>query len=288
MNFRLNIFTILILIVSISCKTRNTEIVDKKSKIDSLNTILKSLKIEKDCLLVKESELYSEIISIKPESPAGFSINFNSSTYGIGHILFAKNNRFKIENGKFQSLLKSNRPDKFKIYFVDLYGNWKMKNDTIILHATLAADRKFIKCTHSGAKFNEIIDTIIKLNWTDIFMNSISRKDKFLNAEESRILYDDIKISQVFNEDSLPGKYAFLSIKKITEADILNIPQEELRIMRNEIFARYGYQFKDTSLNNYFNNQEWYTKRYSDCNITDLLNEVERYNIELIKRYENK
>ena len=58
----------------------------------------------------------------------------------------------------------------------------------------------------------------------------------------------------------------------------------ELRIMRNEIFARYGYIFKSEDLRDYFTSKKWY-KPTSD-NVNGLLTEIDKKNIELIAEFE--
>jgi len=58
---------------------------------------------------------------------------------------------------------------------------------------------------------------------------------------------------------------------------------EELRILRNEIFARKGYVFKDASLNDHFSKQDWYTPN-EDAQIELTKSEKER--IVSIKRAE--
>ena len=64
---------------------------------------------------------------------------------------------------------------------------------------------------------------------------------------------------------------------------------ENLKIMRNEIFARHGYKFKTTDMANYFGTKDWYIPQYDD--VTSRLSEIERINIALIqeleKRYED-
>ena len=62
---------------------------------------------------------------------------------------------------------------------------------------------------------------------------------------------------------------------------------EELRIARNEIYARYGRMFKDQALQNYFNSKSWYTPsiRPEDFN-EHWLNEYEKANAKLIKSFE--
>jgi len=287
MIIRLSILSIIILTCGVFCKTGDSIKNNDNDSLDSLDLIINTLKQEKDSLVKIESDLYSKLTSYKPKSPAGFSINYKSAVYGVGNILFAENHRFKFDGGAFQSLLRYNISDDYKIYFVDLYGNWKLVNETLILHATLAAGKKFIKNDSWGACFNEIVDTTILLNWTEIVFNSMGRKDKPLSKDKSRILSDNIINTQVINEDSLSGDYSYISVRKITEKDIVNIPKEKFRIMRNEIFARYGYQFKDPSLDKYFITKVWYKKKYFDCDLTKYLNDIENYNIDFIKKHEN-
>jgi len=78
--------------------------------------------------------------------------------------------------------------------------------------------------------------------------------------------------------------YPDLSSVRLSNADLENRDPWELRIMRNEIFARHGYIFKLPELRDYFMRQSWYVPRSED--VTNSLSPVEKENIELIKRYE--
>ena len=60
---------------------------------------------------------------------------------------------------------------------------------------------------------------------------------------------------------------------------------ETLRLMRNDIYARHGYKFKDSSLSKIFAAQEWYTPVTSNASALKL-NEIERINIALIQNME--
>jgi len=80
------------------------------------------------------------------------------------------------------------------------------------------------------------------------------------------------------------GNYQKASEKLLTSSDIVNLNKYELKIMRNEIYARYGYIFKTADMRTYFQSQSWYSPRYDD--VTSFLTETEKRNIELIKRYE--
>lgn len=66
--------------------------------------------------------------------------------------------------------------------------------------------------------------------------------------------------------------------------DISGLSRSELRIVRNWIFARYGYAFKSPELQRYFRRKSWYTPMYSD--VSSHLTRIERQNVMFIKQYE--
>lgn len=71
----------------------------------------------------------------------------------------------------------------------------------------------------------------------------------------------------------------------LTENDVIGLSKNELRIMRNWIYARHGYSFRSQDLHIYFSKFEWYHPQYTEVPY-NLLSEIEQRNIELIKRYE--
>ncbi len=62
------------------------------------------------------------------------------------------------------------------------------------------------------------------------------------------------------------------------------VTKEAARLMRNEIFARYGYQFNDHKLKEYFEGKTWYMPN-SEFKFKDL-REKERLAVEIFKEYE--
>lgn len=82
------------------------------------------------------------------------------------------------------------------------------------------------------------------------------------------------------------GRYTFASERLLTEEDLAGLSPYELKIMRNEIFARHGYIFKTKDMAEYFNAQSWYTPLSSD--VADDLSEIEKANIMFIKSHELK
>lgn len=79
------------------------------------------------------------------------------------------------------------------------------------------------------------------------------------------------------------GRYPYASQRLLTDDDIKNMQQYDLRIMRNEIYARHGFVFQNTDMKNYFTSQSWYTPQYE--NVIDMLSTVEKNNIAFIIRY---
>lgn len=65
-------------------------------------------------------------------------------------------------------------------------------------------------------------------------------------------------------------------VQDLTKADIY--------ILRNSIFARHGYTFKDRKLREYFDQIDWYMPVYGD--VKNDLTEIEKKNIDLLLRYE--
>ena len=78
-----------------------------------------------------------------------------------------------------------------------------------------------------------------------------------------------------------------LSIRKLTYEDVAGKSKRELEIMRNMIFARYGYRFKRDDLANYLSKFSWYIPTTSDGAIVyNKMTAIEQYNIGFIKKYE--
>ena len=72
----------------------------------------------------------------------------------------------------------------------------------------------------------------------------------------------------------------------ITEVELRNKTSKELRLMRNEIFARYGYIFSSHDLINYFSKRSWYKPDSRD--VTEKLTEIDRINIQKLKSIEDQ
>lgn len=75
--------------------------------------------------------------------------------------------------------------------------------------------------------------------------------------------------------------------KYLSEADLANISKEELKIARNEIYARHGRKFQSQDLQEYFDSKAWYQGTIEPANFSEsLLNDFEKKNIKLIQKAE--
>lgn len=83
-----------------------------------------------------------------------------------------------------------------------------------------------------------------------------------------------------------PGDMEFFQNTPITEAMLGGLSLYELRLLRNEIYARRGRQFRTAWLQQYFSGQTWYEPR--EDNKEPELSATEKQNVETIVRYENR
>lgn len=80
------------------------------------------------------------------------------------------------------------------------------------------------------------------------------------------------------------GDYPMASQRELKPEDVENMMKEDLITMRNEIYARHGYCFKKKDMRGYFEQLDWYVP--DNVDVRDKLTEIEKKNIEIIKRYE--
>ncbi len=74
------------------------------------------------------------------------------------------------------------------------------------------------------------------------------------------------------------------SNKLLTEKEVENLKKGDLLIIRNTIYARHGYSFKNRPLRVFFDAQDWYIPVFAD--IKSDFTAIEKQNIELLLRYE--
>lgn len=80
------------------------------------------------------------------------------------------------------------------------------------------------------------------------------------------------------------GRYPKTSTELLTSEDVNNMYKDELRYMRNEIYARHGYSFKLREIRDMFEQQDWYMPISTD--VRKKLSAIEIKNEKLIKNFE--
>lgn len=115
--------------------------------------------------------------------------------------------------------------------------------------------------------------------------STISTVDKEGNA------YGDfVKKGSKASNSSASGEYIIpdSSDRKLTKSDLDGLSSDQLRLARNEIYARHGRMFNDSELQSYFDAMSWYvpTTAPEDFNDQQELSKIERANIKLISKYE--
>lgn len=128
---------------------------------------------------------------------------------------------------------------------------------------TLTYDHKYIDSNNEG-------QGLIAPMW----QYKIEKYDGAKSLDEVR------ESNQIFFPDA--------SWRQLQEIDLAGMSGEELRRARNEIVALHGRRFDDPELQQYFDSKSWYYGYIEpdDFNAAVELNDVERYNMDFIKRYE--
>lgn len=82
---------------------------------------------------------------------------------------------------------------------------------------------------------------------------------------------------------------SYTTVTKYTLQDLSILDSYGLKITRNEIFACHGRMFNDQELQEYFKRQQWYVPQIAANDFdTSCLNEVEKYNVNIISVYEEQ
>ena len=114
-------------------------------------------------------------------------------------------------------------------------------------------------------------------------MENLRLKEKQV-VEEQKVSSNNSNPQNYVDPQNLPGKFPQASLQILNHNDVNYLSARELKIMRNEIFARHGYIFKTDDMSTYFREQSWYVPRYN--NVNNMLTSIEKENIKLIQNYE--
>ena len=182
------------------------------------------------------------------------------------------------------------------LYSIDQYsiGTWSFESDTI----RILINRIMGKVPYGKELIppgNEGMETCVAWPYEDYYNYNYEYSNNYY------ITQDDLKSGSLYRLDSLSfasdfrkeklnflsdGDFLFASFELLDSVFLSKYSKKELRLIRNEIFARYGYVFKSEDLKTYFNAKDWYVPKRE--NVDDMLTEREKKNIILLKEVENK
>lgn len=208
------------------------------------------------------------------------SARLESSYYSqnVGDTSYRAN--FKTQSFKILSMdLKEPGDNKYDGIFSLLYtdtlllGNWESYDKNLEV-----TNREF-KLTKRLFKYNPELN--VDIDNVRLYDHGKLKENNYIDeVTGEEISYED-NIETVTDASSLNA-----SAKELNKSDLENLYKTDLEIIRNSIYARHGYSFKNRKIRNIFDQYvEWYIPFSVD--VTSQLTPVELKNIELIKRYEN-
>lgn len=213
------------------------------------------------------------------ENKINISIDKISDGVVVGHSVVAGNNRpfiGTVRNGQF--VVKEPGSDKydgeFKFYISadTLIGKWSAFNNIEI------KNRKY-SLIKTGFSYNP--DIMLEKNKTYIDWNTFVEKKQIEEVETNEV-EEWVTTEFASATSSIYAINASNTLLKTEEVE--NLKKGDLTIIRNTIYARHGYSFKNRPLRVFFDAQAWYIPVHAD--IKSDFTDIEKANIKLLLRYE--
>lgn len=208
---------------------------------------------------IKGDSIFGHSIVVGNISPFKGLISQNDTSFNIKVDEFKKTKY----DGLFKMVIKKND--------TILNGNWSAYN---------SKDLKIAKRKYNLQKKMFVYDVENKLEY--LFMDEGKSKPiKFTDTIDGEIEeYEDTEYfsttQKVFEKNASKELLDKNFVSNLTKADIY--------ILRNSIFARHGFAFRDKQLRIYFESFNWYMPVFGD--VKNELSEIEKQNIDLLLRYE--
>ena len=156
-----------------------------------------------------------------------------------------------------------------------------------------------VSCKNNSSKGNEKKDNQSKKN--EELYQKITQEESTKKKNKLEVVYSEDKeyIKAYYDLSHIKEYYSELNLnyskppKYNDSVDLTALPYDELRLLRNEIYARNGYLFDDAFLRGYFNRFNWYLPIFDVDTFKVVLNKeevklIDRIIIEEAKRKENK
>lgn len=221
-----------------------------------------------------EATVYDETKDYVYENRITISVDSLTAETLYGHSVVAGNNRpfkgpYKMEGKLCRAEVTEPGDDKYDgkfIFTVDpaggkLEGTWKANNSKLDV-----SERKY-SLDKKNFKYNASNNLPEDVQWAELYEINPRFPDRI---------------------ESLTGEVTKLnaSVRELSKKDVENLYKGDLEIIRNAIYARHGYSFKTRRVRFIFDRYvPWYMPVSTD--VRNELTEIEKKNIDLIKRYED-
>jgi hypothetical protein len=182
----------------------------------------------------------------------------------------------KVEMCKNNELIKNNiNPMAFNVDYYDINLEYVFIQNFIL-------DKEF----NIFSKINEFCFTNI---YGFVFSNNEIKQlivYSILDSKDNK--KDNIGVLIPFTPDPFKEKamYGIYENKELTISDLEQFDAFDLRLLRNMVFAKHNYAFKDKFLQAYFNLYSFYRRNYNNrlTDVNDLLTLEDKKNLELIQK----
>ncbi len=167
--------------------------------------------------------------------------------------------------GKESDKSKNNGTFTFTITKDSLFGKWKSEKNTGVILREYSLKKQPFQYNSKNI-----------LNKGQAYIDYITIKQKLSTDEDTDMptnRYAD-SIVTILNA----------STKILKESELKNLKKLELELLRNTIYARHGYSFKNKSVSQFFDFQDWYVPVSDD--VSERLTTIEKQNIKTLVRFE--
>lgn len=145
-----------------------------------------------------------------------------------------------------------------------------------------------IKSKDDAKESHQVSQSVLEDTVTEDSQNQddIANSDQEDSSDDAE--YDDSEYGETEESDNsdeylLPDS----AERKLTKADLKGLSKKQLRIGRNEIYARHGRKFKDSELQSYFDSKQWYEGTTDPDDFSeDVLSPIEKKNAAFIQKFE--
>jgi len=174
--------------------------------------------------------------------------------------------------------------DKLKTIY-DYYLNLAAKNNLTVSQKALDSDQSTGSITIQGAGYYVDI-SLFQYEKTAIYVSIFGDNIKNDTSATDTTTSSSTGTSSSKTAISTDYVIADSGSRVISQAELINLTPWQLKVARNEIYARHGREFVHKDLQCYFTSKSWYT---IDPNFTEsMLSQTENKNVATIQAYEQE